>query len=152
MWLKEFCPIFYPSYFKLEVQVCFFFFFPIENLLITNLDFRTKISKKKKHCASRRLTRQQTLFCATYPQLLKNQFSNSNYYCQIICLYDVVLHRRRTCECYHPNSLKPISYLGVIRELYVLGMKSNFKKKQKKKNIQILKTMDKGFTVSRWVL
>ena len=34
------------------------------------------------------------------------------------------VHRQRTCEGYFANSLRPISYLGVIWELYVLGLKT----------------------------
>ena len=33
-------------------------------------------------------------------------------------------HRRGKCEGYFPNSLRPISYLGIIWELYVLGLKT----------------------------
>ena len=45
------------------------------------------------------------------------------------------VHRQRTCEGYFANSLRPISYLGVIWELY--GPENN----------QMLKNMDKGLTV-----
>ena len=51
------------------------------------------------------------------------------------------VHRQRTCEGYFANSLRPISYLGVIWELYVLGLISG------PENNQMLKSMDKGLTV-----
>ena len=63
--------------------------------------------------------------------------------------YYLFSHRRRTGEGYFANSLWPMSYLGVIWELYVLDLKT---KVFCRKNNQILKTMDKGLTVPRWVL
>ena len=53
-------------------------------------------------------------------------------------------HRRRTCDGNLPNSLRPISYLGIIWDLYVLGLKF---KVFCKNNNQVLKIMDKGLTV-----
>ena len=43
-----------------------------------------------------------------------------------------------------------MTYLGFIWDLYVLGLRFNFFCKTTKD--QILKTMDKGLTVPRWVL
>ena len=36
----------------------------------------------------------------------------------------VQMHWRRMCESYFPNSSRPISYLGFIWDLYVLGLKT----------------------------
>ena len=33
-------------------------------------------------------------------------------------------HWRQTCDGYFPNSLRPISYLGYIWDIYVLGLKT----------------------------
>ena len=67
----------------------------------------------------------------------------------VLQIFDPIANRRQTCEGYFANSLRPISYLGFIWDLYVLSLKT---KVFCRKNNQILKTMDKGFTVPRWVL
>ena len=63
--------------------------------------------------------------------------------------FDGQTHQRRTCEGYFQNSSKPISYLGDIWELYVLGLKT---KVFCENNNKILKAMDKGLTEPKWVL
>ena len=45
-------------------------------------------------------------------------------------------HRRRTCEGYFAISLWAISYLGVIWELYVLGLKTKVFCRKQQPNTQ----------------
>ena len=89
----------------------------------------------------------RNIFCLPHRPKFSDFFDLCLHWVSVV--RDVSYHRRRTCEGFLPNSLRPMSYLGFIWDLYVLGLKSKF---FVKKANQILKTMDKGLTVPRWVL
>ena len=62
---------------------------------------------------------------------------------------DALIHRQRTCDGDFPNFLWPISYLEYIRDIFVLGLKTQ---SFCMKNNLIHLSVDKGLIVSKWVL
>ena len=67
----------------------------------------------------------QKVFCC-FKLGLPNPTLNSTTYCYILSFIHYIKHRVQTCEGYFPNSLWPISSLGFIWDLYVLGLKTKF--------------------------
>ena len=72
------------------------------------------------------------------------QIKNLQYFCFQKLIRPV--HRRRKCERCFPNFFWPISYFGIIWELYVLDLKT---KVFCRKENQLHFPMDKGLTVPK---